>query len=443
MALIKRKGWTLVEEYVDNGVSAYARKVKRPAYDRLEADYEAGRFDVIVCWDFDRLTRQPRQLERWIDLGSQRGLVILTPTEETDLGTDNGRMFARIKSAVAASEVERKSARQKAENAQRIGSGKPRAGVRPFGWEKDGTTLRESEAVYIRQAHRAVLEGKSLHSIAAEFNAAGVLTSRGYKWQTITVRKMLARKRNAGLLESHGTVQEESHIEPAVSRDEHDAVLALLSDPSRNLNKGSNKRVSYLSGIPVCAVCGSVMRSKRLTMKGGRQRFYICETRLDGSLKDGQAHVSIRADSLEAEVPLQVYMALRHRLENPPAGAEDTHRNLVELQNAAAEVRRQKGVVQELALLPGADVAHAGRQLLSLQEQLEGLNNRIAELTAEAAHGGLLDGLMDEFSAEQFNEFAAKFNDLDDDRKRTLVDGLLSITVAKGYGTKRVEWVTR
>ncbi len=57
------RGWTVTREYVDNSISASDRRKVRPAYDQLVADYEAGAFDGLICWDLDRLTRQPRQLE--------------------------------------------------------------------------------------------------------------------------------------------------------------------------------------------------------------------------------------------------------------------------------------------------------------------------------------------------------------------------------------------
>jgi hypothetical protein len=41
-----------------------------------------------VCWDLDRLTRQPRQLEDWIDAATDNGLKLTTANGEADLATD-------------------------------------------------------------------------------------------------------------------------------------------------------------------------------------------------------------------------------------------------------------------------------------------------------------------------------------------------------------------
>lgn len=111
-AMARSRRWEVVETYVDQSKSATDKTKKRPSYDRMVSDYEAGRFSAIVCYDLDRLTRQPRQLEDWIDRAETRGLALVTANGAADLSTDGGRLFARIKAAVARGEVERKSARQ-------------------------------------------------------------------------------------------------------------------------------------------------------------------------------------------------------------------------------------------------------------------------------------------------------------------------------------------
>ena len=112
LRIAKDRGWQVVEEYVDQSKSATDKTKKRPDYDRMVADFQAGRFDAIICWDLDRLTRQPRQLEDWIDAAEDSGLELVTANGEADLATDGGRMYARIKAAVASGEVDRKSVRQ-------------------------------------------------------------------------------------------------------------------------------------------------------------------------------------------------------------------------------------------------------------------------------------------------------------------------------------------
>lgn len=73
-------GWEVVETYVDQSISASDKTKKRPAYLRMVQDYEVGLLDAIVVYDLDRLTRQPRELEDWIDRAESRGLLLVTRT---------------------------------------------------------------------------------------------------------------------------------------------------------------------------------------------------------------------------------------------------------------------------------------------------------------------------------------------------------------------------
>ncbi len=50
-----QRGWEVVEEFTDEGVSGV--KTSRPALDRMLADAQAGRFDVVAVWKLDRLGR--------------------------------------------------------------------------------------------------------------------------------------------------------------------------------------------------------------------------------------------------------------------------------------------------------------------------------------------------------------------------------------------------
>ncbi|MCF8610187.1 recombinase family protein [Gordonia sp. HY285] len=164
--LARFRRWGVVETYVDVSKSATDKTKARPGYDRMVADWESGAFDAIVCWDLDRLTRQPRQLEDWIDRAEERGLALVTANGDADLSTDGGRMYARIKAAVARAEMERKSARQKAAHQQRARQGRPPKGVRPLGYDIAGDQI-PAEAHAVAAMYTAFLGEKgTLRGIA-------------------------------------------------------------------------------------------------------------------------------------------------------------------------------------------------------------------------------------------------------------------------------------
>lgn len=61
----QRRGWTVVGEYVDVGISG--TKEKRPELDRLLSDAHTRRFDAVVVWKFDRFARSVSHLLRALE----------------------------------------------------------------------------------------------------------------------------------------------------------------------------------------------------------------------------------------------------------------------------------------------------------------------------------------------------------------------------------------
>jgi hypothetical protein len=150
--------------------------------------------------------------------------------------------------------------------------------------------LVPDEADAIRKACRDLLNGASLWSIAKQWNAEGLKTSRGYDWTGSTVRQMLLRPRNAGLAvyDVHATkfraaTIHESVLEgvetswPAiVSRDEWESVCNLLADPKRLTGKSIGRK-HLLSGIAICDVCKKRMFTTARKTKDGKRVVYQCK----------------------------------------------------------------------------------------------------------------------------------------------------------------------
>jgi site-specific DNA recombinase len=262
------RGWTIIEEYVDNSISASKRATKRPAYDRMVADHAAGHFDALVCWDLDRLTRQPRQLEDWIDAAEDHGLLLTTANGEADLSTDGGRLFARIKASVARAEVERKSARQIRAAAQRADRGKPPSGARLRGYT-DGGLIVADEALVVRSMFTRFSAGDSLRGITVWLTEQGVETRHGKPWSPSSVRTILTNPRYAGRAIYCGKVTGKAgQWEAIVGEATFDAVQARLTDPRRIANRFGTDRKHIGSGLYLCGVCGGLVRSH----SGGRYR---------------------------------------------------------------------------------------------------------------------------------------------------------------------------
>lgn len=407
--LCAARGWTTTTEYVDNDFSATNGR-QRPAYTRMLADIKAGAVDAVAVWDLDRLYRQPRELEDLIELADQRGLLLATVTGDADLSTDNGRLFARIKGAVGKSEVERKSARQKAANRQARASGRwNRAGMRKFGYTKDGRPL-EPEATMFRDAATAVLAGKSLRSIATEWNRRGVTTVPGSRWTSLQVRRMLINPLYAALVTYKGKVVGDGAWEALIGRDIHDGLVAFLSDPSRRPAVSFERR-HMGSGVYLCGLCGQPLSA---VYPSGRRRgvSYSCRP---------SSHVARRGEPLDAYVEMLVLERLmQYRGELQARMSADAG---VDVDGLNAKRVGLQARLDELAAMfaEGAiDASQLRRGTTDLRAQLAGIDQVLAEAARTSPVADLLaagDAVVDRWAA------------LTPDLKGKIIGELMTVTV--------------
>ena len=162
--MVEARGWTLVDSYVDEGISG--SKDSRPELNRLMADAHKRRFDVVLVWKFDRFARSVSHLLRALETFASLGVSFVSLSEQIDTTTPYGKMVFTILGAVA--ELERaliqERVRAGVRNAKAKGKtlGRPRASVdaqRIMALRAQGRTIREiaSELGYSRSlVHKTI-----------------------------------------------------------------------------------------------------------------------------------------------------------------------------------------------------------------------------------------------------------------------------------------------
>ena len=59
-AAVERRGWRVVAEFCDEGISGANGRDKRPGFDKLCRAIVRHQFDIVAAWSVDRLGRSLR-----------------------------------------------------------------------------------------------------------------------------------------------------------------------------------------------------------------------------------------------------------------------------------------------------------------------------------------------------------------------------------------------
>jgi len=98
-----RRGWQIVGEYVDEGVSG--AKESRPQLNRLMSDAHRRKFDLIAVWKVDRFGRSLKHLVNALADLDSLGVAFVSLRDNLDLSTPSGRLMFQVIGAM--SEFER------------------------------------------------------------------------------------------------------------------------------------------------------------------------------------------------------------------------------------------------------------------------------------------------------------------------------------------------
>jgi DNA invertase Pin-like site-specific DNA recombinase len=91
-----RKGWQIVDQYVDHGVSGAKGRDKRPEFDRLLKDATRRKFDVLLAWPVDRLGRSLQDLVSFLGEIHASGVDLYLHVQGVDTTTPAGRALFQM-----------------------------------------------------------------------------------------------------------------------------------------------------------------------------------------------------------------------------------------------------------------------------------------------------------------------------------------------------------
>ena len=217
----RRRGWAVTATFKDDGFSGF-KEITRDGFGELIAAIEAGRVDVVIVRDIDRLTRNLTDWNAFEKACVRHGVRLSAYTGgDLDLSTAEGAYYGGMETLRARRESAVKSARvREAQDREARKGRRTGGGQRWFGYtriyanpdepnHKKRHILREdinpAEAEAIRDAAVRVLEhGESVGSIARDWTARGIRPVAAKQWWPTSIVGTLTSPRLAGLREWQG-----------------------------------------------------------------------------------------------------------------------------------------------------------------------------------------------------------------------------------------------
>ena len=109
--LCTKLGYTIVQEYTDNGISGAKSRNERPAVDLLLKDATRRKFDMVMCWSIDRLGRSLQNLVEILNELQALKIDLYFQQQGMDTSTPSGRMIFSVFGAIG--EFERNLIRER------------------------------------------------------------------------------------------------------------------------------------------------------------------------------------------------------------------------------------------------------------------------------------------------------------------------------------------
>lgn len=325
---LKAHDWQLHRVYADEGVSA--RTVDRREFQLMLSDAKLRLFDVILVHKLDRLFRNLSNLLECVRELDQRGVRLVSVSEDIDFSSASGRMLLTNLGMIGEfysnnlREETIKGKRQRAMN------GLWNSCI-PFGYQQgecDACTGSSGKgacpnageygvcpgqmmvphpvnAKGVAEAFALHVQGKSFKQVADYLNEQGYTPpvrddkrSLG-RFSKDTVRSMLQNETYLGFVKYKGELYPGLH-EALVSREVFELSQQVRRDAATNRYGASQRHHYLLSGRIRCATCGSVMRGVSIhSIKHGVRRYYR-DTGRERGLECDQHRVA--AEVLEAQV---------------------------------------------------------------------------------------------------------------------------------------------
>ena len=210
--LAEARGWEIVGEFVDDGVSATANRPEDRAGWRALLD--TSDFQAVIIWKVDRLARRVLDFLTVDQVLQARGAGLIAVEDPIDMTTPMGRAFATILAVFGEMEAAAIASRVKAARGFILKDGRWPGGGVPYGYQSvpnpggPGRVLDvdPERLPWLREMVARALAGATVNAIAGWLTSSGaplpagrVRASGSVTWHRQTVAGILANPAIAGM----------------------------------------------------------------------------------------------------------------------------------------------------------------------------------------------------------------------------------------------------
>jgi DNA invertase Pin-like site-specific DNA recombinase len=248
--------WHVVHAFDDQ---ASGVTLERPGLTQALGLARERRFDLLLVYRVDRLSRKVRQLAGLAEELDRLDIVLKSATEPFDTGSPAGRMMLQMLGVFAEFEHATIVDRVTAGLERRVREGRWMSGRTPYGYARaDGSLVPDPvKAPIVRRIYQLYAEGKlGTTAIARQLDAEGAPAPRKHGWSPNALQLILANPAYRGLIRWNAEIHPGLH-EPLVDEETFEKAQQILRrrGEDASLRRG-NQSDFLLSGLVRCDHCG-------------------------------------------------------------------------------------------------------------------------------------------------------------------------------------------
>lgn len=298
----KTPEWEYAGVYADYGISGTGMR-DRDEFNRMLADCEAGRIDIILTKSIQRFARNTVDLLNTVRHLKELGIEVRFEKENINSMSGDGELMLSILASFAQEESRSISENSKWGIRKRFQSGEIGAANKHIlGYRYDDElqqyVIIPEEAVIVRRMFQLYLQGKSLQAICDDLNGAGYRTNNGCLFQEASLSCLLKNEIYAGDLRRQKSyiadpivknkVKNKGELPQFYLQDAHEAILdretyARVQAEIERRTALLNPTYPFTKKI-ICTCCGNRFTRKKSKVRGRTFYHWICRSKKENGV---------------------------------------------------------------------------------------------------------------------------------------------------------------